>query len=69
MDAAPETEQFLGGGLGKYRVTPSQGPFIHVDTRLYRARWQPAPEAREPSRPGQPPPSTAGRSVVPSAPP
>lgn len=38
MDAAPETEHFLGG-LGKYRVTPNHGPFIHVDTRLYRARW------------------------------
>lgn len=38
MDGAPETEHFLGG-LGKYRVTPNHGPFIHVDTRLYRARW------------------------------
>lgn len=28
----------LRGGLGPYPTTPSHGPFIHVDTRLYRAR-------------------------------
>jgi hypothetical protein len=27
------------GGLGQYRATSSHGPFVHVDTRGYRARW------------------------------
>jgi hypothetical protein len=38
MDADPALSHLLGG-LGKYRTTPSHGPFIHVDTRGYRARW------------------------------
>lgn len=38
MDADPSLS-FLLGGLGKYRTTPTHGPFIHVDTRGYRARW------------------------------
>ena len=38
MDGDPST-QYLLGGLGKYPVTPNHGPFIHVDTRLWRARW------------------------------
>lgn len=27
------------GGLGRYRVTASHGPFVHVDVRGFRARW------------------------------
>jgi hypothetical protein len=38
MDADPDLRHLLGG-LGKYRTTPSHGPFIHLDTRGYRARW------------------------------
>lgn len=29
----------LIGGIGVYRANPSHGPFTHVDTRGYRARW------------------------------
>lgn len=29
----------LVGGIGVYRANPSHGPFTHVDTRGYRARW------------------------------
>ena len=38
MDADPALGPLLGG-LGKYRTTPNHGPFIHLDTRGYRARW------------------------------
>ena len=38
MDADPDLRHLLGG-LGKYRTMPSHGPFIHLDTRGYRARW------------------------------
>lgn len=38
MDAS-RARPSLVGGLGKYPTTPSHGPFIHVDTRGYRARW------------------------------
>jgi len=27
------------GGLGRYKKTPSHGPFVHVDVRGRRARW------------------------------
>ena len=27
------------GGLGRYKRTSSHGPFVHVDTRGFRARW------------------------------
>ncbi len=27
------------GGLGEYGATASHGPFVHVDSRGYRARW------------------------------
>lgn len=27
------------GGLGKYRRTPVRPPFVHIDTRGFRARW------------------------------
>ena len=29
----------LQGGLGAYGTTASHGPFVHVDTRGFRARW------------------------------
>jgi hypothetical protein len=38
MDGAPETAHLIGG-LGQYPTTSNHGPFIHVDTREYRARW------------------------------
>jgi len=38
LDGAPSTRHLLGG-LGEYPVTESHGPFVHVDTRGYRARW------------------------------
>jgi hypothetical protein len=30
--------ELIGGG-GLYRAAPGHGPFIHIDTRGYRARW------------------------------
>lgn len=38
MDGASETANLIGG-LGQYPTTSNHGPFIHVDTREYRARW------------------------------
>lgn len=29
----------LIGGMGSYGTTPNHGPFVHVDTRGFRARW------------------------------
>ena len=29
----------LIGGTGIYRATSAHGPFIHIDTRGFRARW------------------------------
>ncbi len=29
----------LVGGIGVYRANPAHGPFTHIDTRGYRARW------------------------------
>jgi uncharacterized protein YcbK (DUF882 family) len=29
----------LIGGIGVYRNNPVHGPFVHIDTRGYRARW------------------------------
>ena len=31
-------EGFIGG-LGRYKKTPSHGPFVHTDVRGFRARW------------------------------
>lgn len=33
------SNEFLAGGLARYRTTSSHGPFIHIDVRGYRARW------------------------------
>ncbi len=38
MDGDDSTAHLIGG-LGKYPTTSTHGPFIHVDTREYRARW------------------------------
>ncbi|MGB2769276.1 MAG: D-Ala-D-Ala carboxypeptidase family metallohydrolase [Candidatus Zixiibacteriota bacterium] len=38
MYGKPWYERFLGG-LGRYKKTPRHGPFVHVDTRGFRARW------------------------------
>ena len=34
----PELKSFIGG-LGIYGSTSAHGPFVHVDTRPWRARW------------------------------
>jgi hypothetical protein len=33
----------LVGGAGIYPAGPGHGPFIHIDTRGYRARWTGGP--------------------------
>lgn len=38
MDADPELSRLVGG-LGKYGTTAAHGPFVHLDTRGYPARW------------------------------
>lgn len=38
MDGEAALRSVLGG-LGRYGTTPTHGPFIHLDTRGYRARW------------------------------
>ena len=38
MDEDSDLRPLLGG-LGRYGTTSTHGPFIHVDTRGYRARW------------------------------
>jgi uncharacterized protein YcbK (DUF882 family) len=34
----PELRSFIGG-LGIYGPTSAHGPFVHVDTRPWKARW------------------------------
>jgi hypothetical protein len=34
-----QTHPDLIGGVGIYRATGAHGPFVHIDTRGYRARW------------------------------
>ncbi len=36
--AQPAHSRFVGG-LGRYKAKPHRGPFVHVDTRGFRARW------------------------------
>lgn len=38
MDADPALEPLVGG-LGRYGSTAARGPFVHLDTRGYPARW------------------------------
>jgi hypothetical protein len=33
------TQDPFTGGLGKYKANKHHGPFVHVDTRGYKARW------------------------------
>jgi hypothetical protein len=42
MDVAAELERehtHMAGGLGKYDRTSAHGPFLHVDSRGFQARW------------------------------
>src|SRR4029079_4740467 len=34
----PELSEFIGG-IGIYAATTAHGPFVHVDTRPWKARW------------------------------
>jgi hypothetical protein len=38
MDRKPEYQEMVGG-LGLYNTTKVRGPFVHVDTRGFEARW------------------------------
>jgi hypothetical protein len=38
MAADPEWSSFVGG-IGVYAAGPGHGPFVHVDTRPWKARW------------------------------
>ncbi|MCB1055010.1 MAG: hypothetical protein KDD11_05800 [Acidobacteria bacterium] len=38
LEASPTYEPFIGG-LGLYGAKPNHGPFVHVDTRGFTARW------------------------------
>jgi hypothetical protein len=37
--AATDTLSGFIGGIGIYGSTPAHGPFVHVDTRPWKARW------------------------------
>lgn len=37
--ASRREHEVFAGGLGSYGQTGSHGPFVHVDTRGFRARW------------------------------
>jgi len=39
VDRVEEAHPELVGGAGVYTAAPGHGPFIHIDTRGYRARW------------------------------
>lgn len=39
VDRVDRRHPSLIGGCGVYRATSSHGPFAHIDTRGYRARW------------------------------
>ncbi len=38
LSKTPELGDFIGG-IGIYSATPAHPPFVHVDTRPWRARW------------------------------
>jgi hypothetical protein len=38
LSKTPELAAFIGG-IGIYAATPSHPPFVHVDTRPWKARW------------------------------
>ena len=39
VERVERTHPELIGGAGVYRTCCGHGPFIHIDTRGYRARW------------------------------
>ena len=39
VDRVERAHPALIGGCGVYAATPAHGPFVHIDTRGYRARW------------------------------
>jgi hypothetical protein len=39
VDRVERAHPTLVGGAGVYPATSAHGPFIHIDTRGYRARW------------------------------
>jgi hypothetical protein len=41
LEALAKTPELAGfiGGVGIYGANPAHGPFVHVDTRPWRARW------------------------------
>jgi uncharacterized protein YcbK (DUF882 family) len=39
VDRVERAHPELVGGAGVYTAAPGHGPFIHIDTRGYRARW------------------------------
>jgi uncharacterized protein YcbK (DUF882 family) len=39
VDRVEKAHPELIGGAGVYTAAPGHGPFIHIDTRGYRARW------------------------------
>ena len=39
VDRVERAHPTLIGGTGIYKATPAHGPFIHIDTRGFRARW------------------------------
>lgn len=39
VDRVERAHPSLIGGTGVYRANPAHGPFTHIDTRGYRARW------------------------------
>jgi hypothetical protein len=39
VDRVEAAHPEMTGGAGVYTAAPGHGPFIHIDTRGYRARW------------------------------
>lgn len=39
IERLSQHESWGMGGLGEYKATSTHGPFVHVDSRGYRARW------------------------------
>lgn len=39
VDSLEKTHVHLTGGIGRYKPTRYHGPFIHIDSRGFKARW------------------------------
>ena len=39
IDQLSRQQGWIIGGLGEYEANHAHGPFVHVDSRGYRARW------------------------------